>query len=231
MANQNLEMLRAAVRRLKDLSNEMVFVGGCTTELLITDVAADQIRPTDDVDAIVEATSYVQYMKLADRLKEVGFKQDTREDAPLCRWVNEETVLDVMPLDEKILGFANRWYKDAITQSVLKEIMPGIHIKVISPPFFCVTKLEAFANRGNSDFYASHDLEDLVAVIDGRREIVDEIRSVGNEVRLFIVAEVGKLLRSTGFIDALPGHLPGDAASQARLPDLISRLKEISELS
>ena len=36
------------------------------------------------------------------------------ESAPLCRWVNAGTILDVMPLDERILGFSNRWYHAAM---------------------------------------------------------------------------------------------------------------------
>lgn len=229
MANQNLEMLRAAVGRLKSLADELVFVGGCTTGLLITDEAAAEIRPTDDVDSIVEATTYVEYVNFTDRLRKAGFVQDASEDAPMCRWVNQETILDVMPLNEKILGFTNKWYAEAIVEPHLCAISPHLYIKVLTPPFFCATKLEAFAGRGNSEYLSSHDLEDLITVIDGRQEIVSEICSSKDHIRSYIATRIKDLLNSSGFIDALPGHLLPDAASQERLPILIDRLNRISE--
>jgi hypothetical protein len=58
MANPNLQLLVDAARLLKPILNELVFVGGCTTALLITDKAAADVRPTYDVDAIAEITSY-----------------------------------------------------------------------------------------------------------------------------------------------------------------------------
>jgi hypothetical protein len=85
-----------------------VFVGGCTTALLITDTAAAEVRPTYDVDAIAEITSYSEYEKFSERLRQSGFEADQSEGAPICRWVHEHIRLDLMPIDEKILGFSNR---------------------------------------------------------------------------------------------------------------------------
>jgi hypothetical protein len=47
--------------------------GGCTTALLVTDKAAAEVRPTYDVDAIAEITSYVEYAEFSERLKALGF--------------------------------------------------------------------------------------------------------------------------------------------------------------
>ncbi len=107
MTNPNFEMLRIAVENLDDLANEMVFVSGCTTGLLSTDEGAAEVRTTDYVDSIVEVTSYAQYNTFVEKLKAINFREDTREGAPTCRWVKGEIVLDVMPLDEKVLGFTN----------------------------------------------------------------------------------------------------------------------------
>ena len=135
MTNPNLEMLRVAIENLGELTAEMVFVGGCTTGLLITDEGAAEVRATDDVDTIIEVTSYAEYNIFAEKLKKISFQEDTREGAPTCRWVKGETVLDVMPLDEKVLGFTNIWYQPAIDEAEEHEILPGITIKVISPPY------------------------------------------------------------------------------------------------
>jgi len=92
------------------------------------------------------------------------------------------------------------------------------------------TKLEAFHGRGRKDYLASHDLEDLITVIDGRRELLDEIERADAEVKRFIAGELKGLLENTDFLAALPGQLPGDAASQARLPELIQRIRLIAQL-
>jgi hypothetical protein len=104
MANPNFQLLVDAAKLLRPILGELVFVGGCTTALLITDKAAADVRPTYDVDAIAEITSYVGYAEFSESLKALGFREDTRQGAPLCRWCQQTTTLDVMPLDGTILG-------------------------------------------------------------------------------------------------------------------------------
>ena len=118
MNDANREQLITAARLLRPLLGELVFVGGTVTGLLITDEAAADPRTTFDVNAIAEITSYAEYAEFGDRLRALGFQEDTREGAPLCRWVHHGTTLDVMPLDEKILGFSNRWYRAAMRSSL-----------------------------------------------------------------------------------------------------------------
>jgi hypothetical protein len=140
-------------------------------------------------------------------------------------------VLDVMPLDEKVLGFTNIWYQPAIDKAEEHEIIPGMTIKVISAPYFCATKLEAFKGRGAGDYLASHDLEDIITVIDGRAEIVDEISSAPEDVRDYIAGKIAGLLENKQFLDALPGYLLPDDASQGRMRILMVRLTEIAEMN
>jgi hypothetical protein len=105
--NPNLEILELAVARLGPLSDRMVFLGGCATGLLLTDPAAPVIRPTEDVDVITEVGSLGDYYRLSERLRDQGFRDDQSEDAPMCRWIADGVVLDVMPTEEQILGFGN----------------------------------------------------------------------------------------------------------------------------
>src|SRR6266511_4939911 len=109
MPNPNLELLKIAAKLLRPIADELVFVGGCTTGLLITEGAIADVRPTKDVDTISEVTSYAGYIKLSERLAGLGFIPDTTEGAPLCRWLHGDIKVDVMPLDESVLGFSNRW--------------------------------------------------------------------------------------------------------------------------
>jgi len=186
MANQNLELLIVAAKLLSPVLDELVFVGGCATGLLVSDEAAAEVRPTFDVDAIAEITSYVEYTTFGERLRKLGFTEDASEGAPICRWQHGQIKLDLMPLDEKILGFSNRWYKSAMDSAQDLEIERGVRIRVVTAPYFCATKLEAFRGRGEGDYLASHDLEDLITVVDGRAELLDEVRLGSEDVRSYI---------------------------------------------
>ena len=198
------------------------------TGLLITDPAAGGIRPTKDVDTITEVASYAEYTSLSERLRTLGLREDDREDAPTCRWRYEDLIVDVMPTDEHILGFSNRWYAPAIPSAQQMEIA-GHRIRVIAPIYFIATKFEAFRGRGNNDYYGSQDLEDVIAVIDGRPEIVNEGRTAPADLRTYVTSEARRLLGTPAFIEALPGFLLPDSASQARLSLLLRRLTMLAE--
>jgi hypothetical protein len=140
-----------------------------------------------------------------------------RVRVPICRWQHGQIKLDLMPLDEKILGFSNRWYKAAMDSAQEFEIEPGLRIRVVTARYFCATKLEAFRGRGKGDYLASHDLEDLITVVDGRPELLDELRWAPEDVRFYIAGAIGQMLKARQFIDGLPGYLLPDSASQARI--------------
>lgn len=226
-SDPNRDLLERAVDLLRPLVDDLVFVGGCATGLLITDPAAGGVRATNDVDAIAEVGSYAKYNALADRLRTLGFREDT-EDGVICRWRHAELVLDVMPTDETILGFSNRWFEPALA-SAREVMLKNGPIRAISPVYFLATKLEAFHGRGGGDFASSHDLEDAITVIDGRPEIVDEVLAAGADVRRYLSAEFRRLLTDRDFTDALRGFLLPDAGSQARLPLLLSRIRTLAD--
>jgi hypothetical protein len=230
MRDPNLDQLIAAADALRPLLPELVFVGGCVTGLLITDDAAGEPRGTIDVDAIAEITSYAQYAQFGDRLRSLGFTEDSSEGAPVCRWIQRGTILDVMPLDEKILGFSNRWYKAAMRASVSKKLRDDLEIRMVTAPYFVVTKLEAFKGRGGGDFLGAHDLEDVVSVVDGRETLSAEVRALGGGLREYVRREIAKLLADPGFIDALPGFLLPDVASQSRIGIVLGRLRDLASV-
>lgn len=230
MPNPNLELLTAAAKLLSPLVDELVFVGGCTTGLLITEDAIADVRPTKDVDTISEVTSYAGYINLSERLRGLGFVPDTSEGAPLCRWLHSGIKVDVMPLDEGVLGFSNRWYESAIATAQVHELEGGLRIRVVTAPYFYATKLEAFKGRGAGDYVASHDLEDLITVVDGRPQLLEELQGAPANVRSYIAQETTSLLDSRRFLDAVPGYLMPDAATQARVAGILEKLKQIAAL-
>jgi hypothetical protein len=83
MANPNLQLLTDAAKLLGPILGELVFVGGCATALLITDNAAADVRPTFDVDAIAEITSYAAYTEFSERLRKLEFQEDSSKTEQL----------------------------------------------------------------------------------------------------------------------------------------------------
>jgi len=227
VADPNRAFFESVVRLLAPVLDELVFVGGCTTGLFITDPAAGGIRPTKDVDAIVDVTSYAKYTALSERLRTLGLAEDTTPGAPLCRWRRDDLIVDVMPVDARILGFSNRWYPAAIETAQTFDVA-GHDVHVVAPALFIATKLEAFHGRGGNDVFASHDLEDIVVVVDGRPEITNDVAAAGADVRGYIGTEIRALLDDPNFTDALGGFLLPDAASQGRRSLLEGRLRSLS---
>lgn len=228
LQNPNLEILMLAVTQLDELADEMVFLGGCATGLLITDSAAPPIRVTRDVDAIVQVSSLVEYHHLSERLREKGFREDISEEAPICRWVSDNVVLDVMPTETQILGFGNRWYIPAIEHAVYVDLPSGKAVRMVSAPYFLITKLEAFVGRGGGDYLASHDIEDLIAVLDGRPSILDEVAQVEAGLVRELSERFKLLLQDPRFVEAVPGHMPSDETSQARAVMVLDIMQRVA---
>ena len=224
----NLDILEEVANRLGPLKNKVVFVGGAVTELLVTEAGSREPRATADVDAILEVTTIVQYYDLADQLRGLGFVEDRGEDARKCRWKIGAIKVDLMPPDENILGFSNRWYRDTF-HNAQRIVLPfGTEVRVATSPFFIATKLEAFAGRGNGDYQASHDLEDIITVVDGRPELADEVGTAEADLRTYLGERIGALINADAFLNAITGHLPADDASQQRAPLVLRRLEEIA---
>lgn len=226
--NPNAHLLLSAVQKLVPLLDQIAFVGGCVAGLLITDPGAGPVRPTVDVDAIVQVGSYAEVMALEDRLRQLGFQQPHLAGAPVCRWIHGDLALDLMPTDSPILGFSNRWYRPALENAGTAEV-GGHQIRLISAPYFLATKLEAFHGRGRSDYRMSHDLEDIIAVLDGRPEIVAEVEQAATPLTQYLSGEFSAMLSNPNFLESLPGNLLPDVVSQQRIRIVLDRIRQIAE--
>lgn len=223
----NIALVELVVRRLGELCDRLVFVGGCATGLLVTDAGRPPVRATKDVDLIAEVANVTSYVMLQHELKAKGFTEDMEVS---CRWRVGDLKVDVMPHDEKILGFTNRWYPLAIQQANSYRLPSGSVIRLVAPPIFVATKLEAFYGRGKGDYGVSHDMEDIVTVVDGRSELLDEIAAADSDLRAYLMEEVEDLLGDPQFTDTLNWHFAGDPANQARVPEVLRRLRSIAGL-
>lgn len=225
----------AVAEHLGDLRQDVVFVGGMVRSLLVTDPVVPGYRPTKDVDVIVDVSTYAQHATWLEKFRARGFREDTSDDAPICRYVLKGAGIgqggipvDVMPLEPQVLGFANRWYPQAFESATSVEVPSGA-IRVINAAHFVATKLSSFEHRGNGDFY-HHDVEDVIVLVDGRPSLLEEVEHASSALRTFVADAIAQLLSQTAFRDTLPGHLPPDAASQARAKLVLARLTALAVL-
>jgi len=200
-ANVHREMLiNVAVGLGLDLCQKMVFVGGCTTSLLLTDAfTKEQVRHTDDVDLIIHVLGIPPYYKLQEELRSRNFTENPDVDDPICAMKLGDLRVDFMPDDESILGFSNKWYREAYNTAEDYQLTPDLTIKLVTPVFFIVTKLEAYLGRGKNDPLESRDIEDLLNLFSGRKELVDEIKQSSEELQAYISSQIGILLGDMDF--------------------------------
>lgn len=220
----NLPHLRQIAQALGDLREQVVFVGGAVAGLLVTDPLADSVRATRDVDAVVNA-SRSTFHRIEEEVAARGFARDVGGEV-ICRWVHKASgvTFDLMPVQPEVLGFSNRWYPYAVESAAPVDLGQGVVIRLVSAVAFVATKLEAFAGRGGGDFLTSHDLEDVLNIVDGREELDSEMRQSPPELRAAVAAAMGQLLADPDFANVLPGLL----AEPERVGLVLGRLRALS---
>jgi predicted nucleotidyltransferase len=192
-----------------ELRERLVFVGGCTTALFITDeITLEDVRATDDVDLIVDLVGFAEWAKLREQLRQKGFAE-SQDDAVICGMRLGDLKVDFMPDDADILGFSNRWYAKGIETAVTFALTDELNIRRLTPELFVATKLEAYLGRGQGDLLMSRDLEDILLIIDGRKEIVAEIQAADSDIRKFIAEQSAALLNNPDFDHFLAGNIRG----------------------
>lgn len=212
-----------------ELCEDMTFVGGCTTGLLLTDeFTRDQVRATDDVDLIVPMMGAIKYFELQDRLRASGFRTPhlAKEDVPICTMMLNDLRVDFMPADDS-LGFTNRWYQDAIETSSRYQLDESTTIKLVNPVYFIATKLEAWKGRGDGKPVANRDLEDIFNLVEGREELLEEVQAADESVRNYIAAEIDLLFRDCPkFPEAISDQTRNDPERERLLYERLHALIE-----
>jgi len=216
-----IEMLSRVASALGDMVNDVVFVGGCVTGLLVEDsFTLEHVRFTDDVDLIVNVITLTDWNQLQSKLRNLGFKENM-EDTVICRMRLSGLKVDFMPIEKEILGFTNQWYKGALKNPVVYKLSDVIAINVISPVYFVATKIEAYEGRGNNDLLMSHDIEDVLTIFDGREKIVEEINTAEDKIREYIKAKLKELMHNDSFEYVIQGASRSDTEREKVILDRI----------
>lgn len=227
-ASANLAMLMRVVDRMAPLLDRLVFLGGAVTELLITSPAAGSPRQTRDVDVVVNALNLGDYSEtLRGRFLACGLVEDTSPGAPVCRWCLDDILIDIMPTRAGILNFSCDWYQVAFDTAQPIVLPDGSSIRLVTPACFLATKLAAFGDRGRHDPMASHDLEDLISVIDGRQEIATDLAAAPPDLRAYVTDQLSRFLARKDSEILVAAHLMPDSESQDRLPFVIDRIRSM----
>lgn len=225
--------LEFAAGALEPVLDEVVFLGGATIHVWVSETGSPPTRATNDVDVICDVATKSAYDRFGERLREGGLYEDSTSSV-ICRWrdASSNLAIDVMPVSEDVLGFSNPWYRGAIKTAVRHDLASGRSILVASPPYIVATKLAAWLGRGGGDVMRSLDLHDLVALVNGRPELADEIAAGPEDVRAFAARELEALRIHPAFDYVLESAVSGygSAASQragvlrARFAALVERV-------
>ena len=189
--HQNITRIKAVCEALGEMTQSVLFVGGATVSLY-TDRPASEVRPTDDVDILVELVHYSGYAAIEEQLRKKGFVND-HESGVICRFKIQGIIVDVMPTSSNVLGFTNKWYEEGFGKPMEKQLDQGLSIKLLEPVFFLASKMEAYKGRGGGDGRMSSDFEDMVYVLNNRNAIWDEIEKSPAHLKAYLKNEFQKI--------------------------------------
>ncbi|MFI4962636.1 MAG: hypothetical protein ACHP6H_02120 [Legionellales bacterium] len=220
----NVVRIKGVYNALDLLKDDVVFVGGATVSLYADNPLQTEVRPTMDIDVLVEILTYGGYVKIQETLAGLGFQVD-KESKIICRYRYQGLIVDIMPIDEGALGFSNKWYKEGYATRNAYVIDERTKVNIFRPAYFIASKLEAFKGRGKNDGRQSPDFEDIVFVLDNRKKIWEEMKQVDTGVRQYLITEFKRLVENPHIDEWIACHLE-PTVSTARTKKIIDAMKE-----
>ena len=222
----NLGVIRKVAHALGELNERVAYVGGAAVSLYINDPAADDVRPTKDVDISLEIASIGELDKLREELTRKGFVQKS-EDNVICRFRYDDAMVDVMSTRQVGWAPSDKWFEPGFKHLEEMEI-EDMRVHVLPLAYFLASKFSAFHDRGGNDPRASHDFEDIVYILDNRTDLVDTILKSPDDVKSYLKSEFNTILINSGLQEAVLGNLYFE--TQTKRFDLIKdKLKKIIE--
>jgi predicted nucleotidyltransferase len=219
----NIAVVAEVAEALKDIKQDMVFVGGAVVSLYTDDPAADEIRPTQDIDMTLNIVNLSHWEKVQTQLGTLGFHPDPFGHA-ICSYKYKGIPVDIMATEDGPLGPANRWYKIGF-ENLWTAKAKDQEIKILSAPCFLASKFEAFNDRG-SDCRMSHDIEDVIYVLDNRINIVEEIAKDDIRIANFIKDELQNIANKGLMQEVLMAHIH-PLMLEERLPIVEGKITQI----
>lgn len=219
--HQNITRIKVVCEALGEMTHSVLFVGGATVSLY-TDRPASEVRPTDDVDILVELIHYSGYADIEEQLRKKGFVNE-QESGIICRFKIHGIIVDVMPTSSNVLGFTNKWYEEGFSKPIEWQLSEGLSIKLLEPVYFLASKMEAFKGRGGGDGRMSSDFEDIVYVLNNRNAIWDEIEKAPTHLRAYLKNEFQKISQKDFLYEWISANL--DYTEQKRTDFIVGGIE------
>lgn len=219
----NITRIKSVFHALGNLGEKVVFVGGATVSLYI-DTKTEEIRPTDDIDVVIEIYTHQEYAALDEKLRKLGFEND-QTSGIICRYTINGLMVDVMPTQSQALGFSNKWYQPAF-ENAIHHSLGDEKIRIFSPPYFLASKLEAFLQRGKNDGRTSTDFEDIIFLLENRSTIWQELEEAENNLSTYIKEKFKELMQKENFEEWVDCH-----AGFGRIPATYFIMEQIDKLT
>ena len=226
---KNTEINRAVVQKialaLGELNERVVFVGGAVVSLYIDDPAADDVRPTKDLDISLEIASIAELEELRVLLNKKGFVQSHNDDV-MCRFRFEDVKVDVMATRAIDWAPANPWFAPGFKKKQIYAL-EAVKIWLLPLPYFLATKYSAFDSRGRKDPRTSHDFEDIVYLLNYTSTLKEQVVQSDREVKAYLQECFTEIINSDILQEAILGNLFYEE-QKTRYPKIISDLKAIT---
>ena len=218
-----IETIKTVATALGDLNEQVVYVGGAVAGLYADDAGAPEVRPTKDIDIVLEIVSLAGLENVRQQLAARNILVASQETV-MCRYSYHSILIDVMSTQEVGWAPANPWFKAGFSQPEIRNI-DEVAIRILPLPYYLASKFTAFRNRG-TDPRTSPDFEDIVYILDNRTTLITDILHAETEVKTFLVAELTAILQDSGRQEALLSHLE-PATQTRRFAMLNQKLKAI----
>lgn len=223
-----LDDLMRVARSLGPLREQVVFIGGAIAPLLQLDPPFAKPRATSDVDAILATASYSRMHEIQTSLRQLGFREDLSDPRHMHRWISPDDVpFDLVPAGQHPGATGSRWDALAIETAARAALASDLEIRHASAPAFLALKWAAHGDRGRADPLTSNDLEDLLAVLASRPDIVHEIARAPADLRDYLAKSAQRFLDDPLRDDLLAAHLGHArqvAHTVARVRDALERI-------
>ena len=231
MIHPSIEMIKRVAQAFEKMGEGVLFVGGSVVPLYVPEHFWHGVRPTKDVDGVVEVSSHQAYAQLERKLERAGFQHDMSEGAPICRWLYESFLVDVMPDEESVLGFSSRWYKEGGAAAELRELESGCTIRILPRAYYLASKIEAFNSRGKNDYLGSADIEDIICILDGCTEKgLQEILKAPGTVLEFLSGSFAGYIREAAFLECIGGHVEYGMTHDDRVKEIKRKISVIGSI-
>jgi predicted nucleotidyltransferase len=223
--SQILNAIKTVALAFGELNEKIVFVGGAVIGLYADDPGAPEVRPTKDIDIVLEITSLLELENLREKFAGRGIKI-AKDEKILCRFTYRNIILDVMSTKEVGWAPSNPWFCEGF-KHLEGYTLDNVTINLLPVAFYLASKFVAYTARG-ADPRTSHDFEDIIYILDNRKTWVKDILESDPSVKSFIIDQFKDLRDDVFLQEAVLAHLE-PATQIERFEMLFEKLEEITK--